>query len=152
MKVLARQKQKYGGRLVELEVPDDIAKVIKLQPAGFEFTSKLKFLPVEIVAKYRMIHCQPDPAWQARVRREMMTNRFYLMGGPGGYLTCLAADSKMLADRYARWERLMTIHLPLTTSRANTAKDWAIRHLDCQPDRDGRQGRQERGDDNQNGT
>ena len=53
IEVLARQKKQYGERLVSIYLPIDIAKEL---PLGWEYTSKLPFLPSEIRDKYRLIH------------------------------------------------------------------------------------------------
>jgi hypothetical protein len=52
--------------------------------------------------------------------------RFLVLGGPGGYLTCVAASNAALRARYATWTLLATVHRPLTMARASCAKGWAL--------------------------
>lgn len=58
----------------------------------------------------------------------MATKRFHVLGGPGGYLTCVPVNSPFIQDggRYARWQRLITVNRPLTPRRADAAKVWAL--------------------------
>jgi len=55
--------------------------------------------------------------------------RFFVLGGPGGYLTCVSASNAALRARYATWTILASVHRPLTMARAAVAKDWALRML-----------------------
>jgi hypothetical protein len=55
--------------------------------------------------------------------------RFELLGGPGGYLTCLPVGHPRRGDRYRRWVRLATVNRPLSPERADAAKGWALRAL-----------------------
>ena len=58
--------------------------------------------------------------------------RFLLLGGPRGELTCVVPGSRLHLDTYRReWVRLATIHRPLTTARAHTVKHWAVRRYTC---------------------
>lgn len=53
--------------------------------------------------------------------------RFELLGGPGGYMTCLPVGDARRHDRYRRFVTLATINRPLTMARAEWAKGWALR-------------------------
>ena len=57
--------------------------------------------------------------------------RFYLLGGPGGYLDCQRAGSLNwnYAMKHKKFKVLLKINRPLTRERANASKDWALRML-----------------------
>lgn len=77
-------------------------------------------LPLEPVrfAGGRPAH-EPDPRSRSR---------FHVLGGPGGYLDCLAAGDPRLHDpRYRRWVVLFTVNRPLTAAAAHAAKGAALR-------------------------
>jgi hypothetical protein len=57
--------------------------------------------------------------------------RFELLGGPGGYLTCLPVGDPRRGDRYRAWVRLATVNRPLSPELADDAKGWALRGLAC---------------------
>jgi hypothetical protein len=54
-------------------------------------------------------------------------SRFHVLGGPGGWLTCLPAGDPRQHDRYRSWVVLGTVTRPLTPQRAEQAKAWALR-------------------------
>lgn len=56
----------------------------------------------------------------------MPATRFHVLVSPRGYMTCLAADSPLLADRYSRWQELITVNRPLTDSLRREAQEWAL--------------------------
>lgn len=60
-----------------------------------------------------------------------MAKRCVLLGGPGGYLTCLPAGDARLRDRYRNWQVLMRINRPLSPGLADAAKGWAMRTFYC---------------------
>jgi hypothetical protein len=54
--------------------------------------------------------------------------RFHVLGGPGGYLDCLAAGDPRLHDpRYRGWVVLFSVNRPLTAVMARAAKGEALR-------------------------
>lgn len=57
------------------------------------------------------------------------SKRFEILGGPGGYLTCLPVGDPRRRDRYRHWTRLATVNRPLTPALADAAKGWALRGL-----------------------
>lgn len=62
-------------------------------------------------------------------RRLALSARCILLGGPGGYLTVVPADTlwTIHGGRYLGWIRLMSISSPLTEQVAKAAKLWAVR-------------------------
>jgi len=58
--------------------------------------------------------------------------RFLLLGGSGGYLSCLPAGDPRLQDSfYRRWVVLMNIHRPLSPRLVRAAQMWAVRTFRC---------------------
>ena len=53
MKILARERQQFGGRIKEVEVPSDVAAKI---PREWTFVSKLTGLPKELRDRYSMFY------------------------------------------------------------------------------------------------
>jgi hypothetical protein len=46
--------------------------------------------------------------------------------GPGGYLTCLPVGDPRRADRYRAFTVIAGFNRPLTRTRAEAAKAWAV--------------------------
>lgn len=59
--------------------------------------------------------------------RPTSRRRFLVLGGPGGYLTCLAAGDPELGDRYRRWQVLFQVRRPLTPELGRAARGAALR-------------------------
>ena len=57
--------------------------------------------------------------------------RFLLLGGPGGYLTCLPAGDSRLHDRYRQWMVLARVNRPLSQQLVHEAEMWAVRTFGC---------------------
>jgi hypothetical protein len=57
------------------------------------------------------------------------SSRCYGLIGPGGYITCVPADSKFLESTgtYRDWYKAITIHRPHSQSIAKKVKDWICR-------------------------
>jgi len=53
--------------------------------------------------------------------------RFVVIGGAGGYLSCLPVGCPMLNDRYRRWQLLFRVNRPLTPARVDAAQRSALR-------------------------
>jgi len=58
--------------------------------------------------------------------------RFLLLGGPGGYLSCLPAGDPRLRDGFYRhWVVLMKVNRPLSPRLVHAAQMWAVRTFRC---------------------
>lgn len=53
MKILARLKKKFGGRLEEIELPKHVADLI---PTHWEFCSKIQGIPKELSDSFTMLY------------------------------------------------------------------------------------------------
>jgi hypothetical protein len=53
--------------------------------------------------------------------------RFLVLGGPAGCLTCVAAGDPQLSDRYRRWHVLFHVRRPLTPELGRAARGAALR-------------------------
>lgn len=51
--------------------------------------------------------------------------RFFVLGGPSGYLTCIPAGDRF-GTRYNGWTILAKVGRPLTPERADYCKGWAL--------------------------
>jgi hypothetical protein len=57
--------------------------------------------------------------------------RFELLGGPGGYLSCLPMGDARRHDRYRCWSTLLRVNRPMTEALVDCAQRWALRTYDC---------------------
>jgi len=56
-----------------------------------------------------------------------VTRRFVVMLGPGGYMTCVPANSPWRRSIYRNWIVLCAIHRPISPELVNQAKLWVVR-------------------------
>lgn len=62
--------------------------------------------------------------------RPSSPKRFDVLGGPGGYLTCLPVGDARRHDRYRQWITLASVNRPLTMARADWCKGWVLRNFE----------------------
>jgi hypothetical protein len=56
-----------------------------------------------------------------------LTRRFVVLLGPGGYITCVPANSSWRRSRYRNWIVLCVIHRPISPELVRQTQLWAVR-------------------------